>query len=139
MKNIIKIVLIIFFIILFVVLYIIYDRNNLVFTSEENKKELMNVLEIQDALSFKPISKKSEFLGFGSGPNCYELKFEISIEDYERNKLNYKDIKNENDIPEIDIRYKMKKDDSTYICVVRTSNQNEYTTKLYNDILNVLD
>lgn len=116
-----------------------YNKNNLIFISEENKKELMNVLEIDDAPSFKPISKKSEFLGFGSDPNCYELKFEISIEDYEKNKLNYEDIKNENDIPEIDIHYKMKKDDSTYICVVRTSNQNEYTTKLYNDILNVLD
>ena len=45
--------------------------------------------------------------------------------------MNYKDIKDQNDISEIDIHYKMKKDDNTYICVVRTSNQNEYTTKLY--------
>ena len=138
MKKIIKIVSIISFIILIVALKITYDKNNLVFISEENKKELMNVLEIEDAPSFKAISKNSEFLGFGSGPNCYKLKFEISKEDYEKNNLNYKDIKDENDIPEIDIHYKMKKDYTTYICVVRTSNQNEYTTKLYSEIINAL-
>lgn len=138
MKNIIKIVLIISCIILFVTLNIICDRNNLVFISEENKKDLMDVLKIEDAPSFRPISKNSEFLGFGSGSNCYKLKFEISIEDYEKNNLNYRDMKDEIDIPEIDIHYKLIKDDTTYICVVRTSNQNEYTTKLYNAIINAL-
>ena len=138
MKNIIKIVLIISRIILFVTLNIIYDRNNLMFISEENKKDLMEVLKIEDAPSFKPISRNSEFLGFGSGPNCYKLKFEISKDDYEKNNLKYRDMKDELDIPELDIHYKLKKDDTTYICVVRTSNYNEYTTQLYNAIINAL-
>ena len=133
-----KIILIFVLIIIILLLNFGYSKNNLVFISEENKKELMNVLEIDDAPSFKPISKKTEFLGLGSGPNCYKLKFEISKEDYEKNNLNYKDMKDENDIPEIDIHYKMKKDDNTYICVVRTSNQNEYTTELYSEIINAL-
>lgn len=136
MKN--KIILIFILIIIILLSNFWYNKNNLILISEENKKELMSVLEIEDAPSFKPISKNSQYLGFGSGPNCYELKFEISIEDYEKNNLSYNDIKDENDIPEIDINYKMKKDSTTYICVVRTSNQNEYTTKLYNDILNAL-
>ena len=138
MKNIIKIVLIISCIILFLTLKIIYNRNNLMFISEENKKDLMNVLKIEDALSFKPISKNSEFLGIGTTSNCYKIKFEISIEDYEKSNLNYRDMKNEIDIPEIDIQYKLKKDDTTYICVVRTSDQNEYTRKLYYAIINAL-
>lgn len=138
MKKKIIILLSIILFITVLTLRIFFNRNNLIFISEENKKELMSILEIQDATSFKPISKNSEFLGFGSSPNCYKLKFEISKEDYEKNNLNYRDMKDEIDIPEIDIHYKLKKDDTTYICVVRTSDQNDYTKILYNKILDAL-
>lgn len=129
-----KKIIVFIFIILILILSFLYSRNNLIFISEENKKELISVLEIEDAPSFKPISKKSVYLGTGSSPKCYELKFLISIEDYEKNNLNYKD----KDTTELDIHYKIKKNDNTYICTVRTSNQNEYTTQLYTKILNAL-
>ena len=136
-KKIILLLSIILFITL-LTLRVFFNINNLIFISEENKKELMNVLEIQDAPSFKLISKNNHYLGFGSTPNCYKLKFEISIEDYDKNNLKYEDVDNENDIPLIDIHYKMQKDEDTYICIVKTSDQNEHTKILYNKILDAL-
>lgn len=136
-KKIILLLSIILFITL-LTLRVFFNINNLIFISEENKKELMNVLEIQDAPSFKLISKNNHYLGFGSTPNCYKLKFEISIEDYDKNNLKYEDVDNENDIPLIDIHYKLQKDEDTYICIVKTSDQNEYTKILYNKILDAL-
>lgn len=136
-KKIILLLSIILFITL-LTLRVFFNINNLIFISEENKKELMNVLEIQDAPSFKLISKNNHYLGFGSTPNCYKLKFEISIEDYDKNNLKYEDVDNENDIPLIDIHYKLQKDEDTYICIVKTSDQNEHTKILYNKILDAL-
>ena len=136
-----KKIILIFVLILIIIILLSnfwYSNNNLVFISEENKKELMNVLEIEDAPSFKLISKNNHYLGFGSTPNCYKLKFEISIEDYDKNNLKYEDVDNENDIPLIDIHYKLQKDEDTYICIVKTSDQNEHTKILYNKILDAL-
>ena len=59
-----KKIILIFVLILIIIILLSnfwYSKNNLVFISEENKKELMNVLEIEDAPSFKPISKNNHY------------------------------------------------------------------------------
>ena len=66
-----------------------------------------------------------------SGPFAvYELKFEISVEDYEKNSLKYRDV----DTDELDIHYKTMKNENTYLCTIRTSTYDENTTRLYKEI-----
>lgn len=90
-------------------------RPKAVILEEEEKKELLSVLDIQDAQSFKFLSIDREDLGFGDNTDCYTLKFELSIEDYHKNNLNYKD----GESAELACNFKIKKDNSTYICSVR--------------------
>ncbi len=98
---------------------------------EENRKELMNVLEIKDAPSFKPISIKTLLIPMPGPSAAYELRFEISIEDYVKNNLKYRD----GDSAELDIDYKIKKSKNTYLCIIRRS---PYIEKLYREILNAI-
>ena len=64
---------------------------NLKHVLQENKQDLMSLLDIKNSSSFYPISIKPVDLGLGDTTGCYELKFEISIDDYNDNSLNYKD------------------------------------------------
>ena len=97
-----------------------YKNNNLIFLSSKDKEELMEILKIEEADSFYPIRKKRCSTGFhGSDPNYYEIIFEISIKDYEKNKLNYQEISYYEVL--IDCHYKEKKDKNTYTCILRVS------------------
>ncbi len=97
---------------------------------EENREELMSLLGIENSLSFLPISISTENLGLGDTSECYTLKFEISIEDYNKNSLNYKDI----DTSETSLNWKEKKDEQTYICYVREWEYNENREKLFHKL-----
>ena len=98
--------------------------------STEDKQELMLLLGIEKADSFSPISISKVDLGWGDTSECYVLKFEISIEDYDKNALNYKDM----DTTEISLNWKEKKDEKTYICYVREWEYNEYRKDLFNEM-----
>lgn len=109
-----------------------YSNNNLKYISDENKIKLMNVLEINEADSFNPIYKKYNSGFHGSDPDYYEVKYEISIEDYEKNDLVYYEDSTYEVL--VDCHYKEKKDDTTYICIVRASNV--HNKELFNKISN---
>lgn len=134
MKKNIKILCLVFFVFILGFINIFYENNNLIFLSSKDKKELMEILEIEEADSFYPIRKKWCSTGFhGSDPNYYEIIFEISIKDYEKNKLNY----SEESYYEvfIDCRYKEKKDKNTYTCILRVSEI--YNEELFNKLDNL--
>lgn len=99
---------------------IYYSNNNLKYISEENKIKLMNILEINESDSFNPIYKKYNSGFHGSDPDYYEIKFEISIDDYEKNDLVYYEDSTYEVL--VDCHYKEKKDDTNYTCIVRVSN-----------------
>lgn len=101
--------------------YIYYSNNNLKFISEEDKTRLMHVLEIHEANSFYPIYKKYSHGFHGSDPDYYEIKFEISIEDFEKNDLVYYEEAYYETL--VDCHYKERKDDTTYTCIVKASNR----------------
>lgn len=103
--------------------------------SNEDKKELMSVLGIKNALSFSPISINSVNLGFGDTTKCYILKFEISIDDYNDNSLTYQD----EDTTELSCNWKEKGNDKTYICYVREWEYTENRKDLFNEICNLND
>lgn len=108
-----------------------YYNNNLRFISESDKTKLMNILDITEANSFEPIYRKYSSGLHGSDPNVYEVKFEISIEDFEKNDLVYYEEPYE---VLVDCHYKEKKDNTTYTCIVKASDiQNE---ELFNKIRN---
>ncbi len=127
-KIIITIVLIILVIIC--VILVIRDINNQTISLGEDKQELMDILGIKDAPSFLPISIKTVDLGIGDTSECYIFKFEISIEDYNKNSLNYNDI----DTTEISLNWKEKKDEETYICYVREWEYNDNRKELFNEL-----
>ena len=130
MKKKITFILGILLIILFFKYYSFYYNNNLMFISNSKKIELMQILKIAESNTFKPISKKY-YSGFhGSDPNFYEIRFEISIEDYEKNNLVYYDESYYEVL--VDCLHKEKIDDTTYICVVRASNI--YNKELFDSI-----
>ena len=54
-------------------------------------------------------------MDYGSDENYYEVKYEISVEDYEMNDLKY----GEESFYDVymDCRYKEKKDNITYTCI----------------------
>ena len=58
-------------------------------------------------------------MDYGSDENYYEVKYEISVEDYEMNDLKY----GEESFYDVymDCRYKEKKDNITYTCIRRVS------------------
>ena len=90
MKENVKIICIIIIFILLWFIIIFFNYNNLVFLSSKDEKELMELLQIEEAESFTPIRMKRCSTGFhGSDPDYYEVKFEISTQDYEKNHLNF--------------------------------------------------
>ena len=90
-------------------------KGNLKNISCEDRDELMKVLKIEKSFTFLPIQIKRNDCGIGDTTLCYTLKFEISKEEYETNKLKYKDKESEETVYD----WKEKKDEKTYICYVR--------------------
>lgn len=123
-KNVIIIILLIITTVLTIV---IINKNNKINISEQEKQELMLLLGIEKSSSFLPISIYNINLGFGDTSECYVLKFEISIADYNENLLNYSDT----DTTEISQNWKEKKDEETYICYVREWEHNEQRKDLF--------
>lgn len=97
--------------------------------SEDSKKNLLELLEIEDALSFKFIHRKK--VKYDAPFHCCELKFEISKQDYEENELKYGESYLE---LEFDCNYIEKEENDIYTCVVRRTDQynKEFYTKLGN-------
>lgn len=114
-------------IIITVLIIVIINKNNKINISEQEKQELMLLLGIEKSSSFLPISIYNINLGFGDTSECYVLKFEISIADYNENLLNYSDT----DTTEISQNWKEKKDEETYICYIREWEHNEQRKDLF--------
>lgn len=130
MKKNLKIFLFIIILIVFI-LVIAYSRKNILINiSSEDREDLMKLLNINNSSSFLPISINKVDLGFGDTTGCYTLKFEISIEDYNNNKLNY----NNSETPEVSLKWKEQKDEKTYICYIREWEYNEYRVDLFNEL-----
>lgn len=127
-KKLIITMLVLVFVIILIIL--IMNNNKKMNILEEDKQELMLLLGIENSSSFLPISVSTVNLGFGDTSECYILKFEMSIEDYNANSLNYKDI----DTTEISLNWKEKVDDVNYICYVREWEYNEYRKDLFNKL-----
>lgn len=128
-KKVLIIIPIILIIAIFTIL-IIRDIKNKTEVFVANRQELMKVLGINNSETFLPISIKRVSLGFGDTTECYLLKFKISIEDYNKNSLQYKDI----DTTEVSLNWKEKKDEKTYICYVRECEYNNYRKELFNKL-----
>lgn len=126
-----KLIIPIFLIIFAVILIILTMTNNKKLDIlEEDRQELMLLLGIENSSSFLPISITKENMGIGDNAECYILKFEISIKEYNENNLNYKDI----DTTENSLNWKEQNDENTYICYVREWENNEYRKELFNKI-----
>lgn len=123
-KNVIIIILLIITTVLTIV---IINKNNKINISEQEKQELMLLLGIEKSSSFLPNSINNVNLGFGNLSECYVLKFEISIADYNENLLNY----NDTDTTEISLNWKEEKDEETYICYIREWEHNEQRKDLF--------
>ena len=128
-KKVLVIIAIILILTIFTIL-IIRDIKNKTEVFVANRQELMKVLGINNSETFLPISIKRVSLGFGDTTECYLLKFKISIEDYNKNSLQYKDI----DTTEVSLNWKEKKDKKTYICYVREWEYNDYRKELFNKL-----
>lgn len=98
--------------------------------SEHTKKELLELLEIEDAPSFKYIHTK--YVSTYSHFDCYELKFKISKEDYEKNELKYGEAWQE---CLFDCDYIEKENSDTYTCVVRRTDL--YNEEFYKRLRNI--
>lgn len=116
--------------IIFFIIFNYFNDNNIIKVSYTDKQKLMQLLYIENSSTFLPISISTVDLGIGDTTECYELKFEISIEDYNENSLNYKDI----DTSEISLNWKEKKDNQTYICHVREWENTENRKDLFNEL-----
>ena len=132
MKKLLFIIVGIILLVIVIQFSIYYSNNNLKYISEENKIKLMNVLGINESSTFDPIYKKYNSGFHGSDPDYYEIKFEISIEDYKKNDLVYYEDSTYEVL--VDCHYKEKKDDTTYTCIVRVSNV--HNEKLFDNISN---
>ena len=128
MKNIyVKIVAIIVFILIIasaIIIQIFKENNNLKDISEETRIEIMKIVGIEESKSFKPIYLKSYIGDFrDNSTNGYELKYEISKEDFEKNNLHYTEGEFYDTL--LDCAKCEKKDENIYICYIKR-------TRLYN-------
>ena len=134
MKNKLLITILIYILGVIMIMLII-GNNKKINILNEDRQELMLVLHIENSSTFLPISISTADLGFGDTSECYILKFEMSIEDYNVNSLNYNDI----DTTEISLNWKEKKDEQTYICYVREWEYNENRKELFNKLKELKD
>lgn len=73
-----------------IIIEIFNENNNLKNISEETRIEIMKLVGIEESQSFKPICLKTYIADFrDNSTNGYELKYEISKEDFEKNNLHY--------------------------------------------------
>ena len=107
----------IFLLIIGIVISFVNDigKGDLKNISDEDTIELMKVLKIESSSTFLPIKIEKIDCGLGDTTLCYKLIFEISKEEYEANKLKYKDKESVETVYD----WKEKKDEKTYICYVR--------------------
>lgn len=127
-KKVINIIVLIFVFLTLASVFIVYKYKKDI----SNKQSIMNLLEIEDSKTFELIYVKHSFEFQSNDGSYYEIKFEISIEDYENNKLNYNE---ENYTELLECNYKEKKDENTYICIKRISNI--FNEELYKKIENL--
>ena len=120
-------IIIILLIIITVLIIVIINKNNKINISEQEKQELMLLLGMKNLHLFYQFQFPDINLGFGDTSECYVLKFEISIADYNENLLNYSNT----DTTEISQNWKEKKDEETYICYVREWEHNEQRKDLF--------
>jgi len=100
-------------------IWIMYEASKLdkySFT-EDMKKDLMSVLDISESTSFDPIVIQFNDVAGPEYYSNYELKFEISKEDFEKNKLSYSE--NEGYDSLTDSSMHEEKDSNTYICYIK--------------------
>ena len=73
-----------------IIIEVFNENNNLKDISEETRIEIMKIVGIEESQSFKPIYLKTYIADFrDNSTNGYELKYEISKEDFEKNNLHY--------------------------------------------------
>ena len=79
-----------------IILKIVINNTNLIFSNEEEKRELMKVLDIEESTtSFQPIYYETKRLEWTSHDEMKILVFKISKDDYERNHLEYNEESND--------------------------------------------
>lgn len=101
-----------------IILKIIINNTNLIFSNEEEKRELMKVLDIEEnTTSFQPIYYEIKRLELTSHEEMKTLIFKISKDDYEKNHLEYNEESNDSLIYE---KSKVDKGNN-YICKIKTS------------------
>lgn len=128
MKNkyvkIVAIIVLIFIIAGVIIFEMFKENNNLENISEETRIEIMKIVGIEESKSFKPIYLKSYIGDFrDNSTNGYELKYEISKEDFEKNNLHYTEGEFYDTL--LDCAKCEEKDNNTYICYIKR-------TPLYN-------
>ncbi len=101
-----------------IILKIIINNTNLIFSNEEEKRELMKALDIEEnTTSFQPIYYEIKRLELTSHEEMKILIFKISKDDYEKNHLEYNEESNNSLIYE---KSKVDKENN-YICKIKTS------------------
>ena len=123
-------------------IWLLYEGSkldNYTFT-EEMKNELMVVANIHESTSFNPIAIQfNDVAGPGYYSN-YELKFEISKEDFENNKLSYSENEVYNSLTDSSMHEEKDKDMYTcYIKCTKPVNEEKYIIleKVYREQRNI--
>ncbi len=120
----VAIIVFIFIIVGVIIFEVFKENNNLENISEETRIEIMKIVGIEESKSFKPIYLKSYIGDFrDNSTNGYELKYEISKEDFEKNNLHYTEGEFYDTL--LDCAKCEEKDNNTYICYIKR-------TPLYN-------
>lgn len=98
-------------------------ENNLLYSANEEKQKIANILEITNANTFKPINLKYKSTGIGSKDKIIQIRFIISIKEYNSNNLNYENLNyGEQEIAEMSYKYKTKLSSEYYECIIAESN-----------------
>ena len=105
---------------MFVIIQRLHYNFNLILVNDNYKEKLVNMLGLEYHDSFKPINMKYNSYDI----KCYELKYLISKEEYNKNNLKYS--QEEYVTITIDFKYVYSINDDTYMCIVGRSN-------IYND------
>lgn len=107
-----------------IIIEVFNENNNLKDISEETRIEIMKLVGIEESQSFKPIYLKTYIADFrDNSTNGYELKYEISKEDFEKNNLHYE--KSSIYYALTDASKCEEKDSETFVCHIKR-------TPLYN-------
>lgn len=125
-----KIILIILAILLSIVL-IWLDNHNLIFSTQEEKKLLMEKLHIDtNTDSFKPISYSNQKIELSSRDTVKIITFSISKNDYVENNLNYSDYY----FSELLDSSSKQENGDNYLCEIKVSTRNNNTLYDYENL-----